>query len=154
MENSQQQNTLGISGIVLCKRFQQVPEGAQAAARAPKYVPLTGNDVEFIPAGDTRFARSERLFSYFEIYEPAGAGKVAAQTHFQVRVMDEKTGEVKMDTGLQDAASASPTGNNIVPVAGEIAIGKLTPGNYRLEVQASDSAGKNTGWREVSFVIQ
>jgi hypothetical protein len=52
--------SLGISGIVLCKRMQTLPDGEQAAARAPLYVPLSGNGVEFSPAADIRLVHAWR----------------------------------------------------------------------------------------------
>jgi hypothetical protein len=144
---------LGISGIVLCNRIQNVAEGAQAAARAPQYIPLTGNGVEFSPAADTRFARGERLFSYFEIFLSIETGKASSEPRFQIKLRNA-AGELKMDTGWRPAYSGSGTENGIVPVSGEITIENLPPGNYRLQVQASDSAGQKTVWRESCFVIQ
>jgi hypothetical protein len=52
--------SLGISGIVLCKRMQTLPDGEEAAARAPLYVPLSGNGVEFSPAADIRLVHAWR----------------------------------------------------------------------------------------------
>jgi len=59
-----------------------------------------------------------------------------------------------LDTGLRPVPWSNGTESGIVPVSGEIPIDNLPPGNYRLQVQASDSAGQKTAWRESSFVIQ
>jgi hypothetical protein len=144
---------LGISGIVLCDRIQNVAEGAQAAARAPQYIPLSRNGVEFSPAADTRFARGERLFSYFEIFLSTETRSTKVDARFQIKLRNA-AGELKLDTGLRPVGSGSGTESGIVPVSGEIPIEHLPPGNYRLQVQASDSAGQTTAWRESSFVIQ
>jgi hypothetical protein len=45
-------------------------------------------------------------------------------------------------------------GNPVIPVGEEIAIDKLHSGDYRLEVQASDSTGKCTVWRAASFTVE
>jgi hypothetical protein len=145
---------LGVSGIVLCKRIQTLPEGQEAAARAPQYVPLSGNGVEFSPAADIRFSRNEHLFSFFEIYLRPDERSAAADTMFQVKLLNAESGELQLDTGIRPVASASQTATGIVPVSGEIPIGNLPPGRYRLNVQASDSTGKKTAWRESSFVIR
>jgi hypothetical protein len=137
---------------VLCNRIQNVAEGAQAAARAPLYVPLSGNGVEFLPAADTRFERGQRLFSYFEIFLSTETRTATSVARFQIKRRNS-AGELKMDTGLRPAGSGSGTENGIVPVSGEIPIENLPPGNYRLQVQASDSTGQKTAWRESSFVI-
>ena len=144
---------LGISGIVLCNRIQNVAEGAQVAARAPQFIPLTGNGVEFSPAPGTRFARGERLFSYFEIFLSTETRTATSEAKFQIKLRTA-AGELKLDTGLRPVGSDSRTESGIVPISGEIPIENLPPGSYRLQVQASDSTGQKTAWRESSFVIQ
>lgn len=146
--------SLGISGIALCDRIQSVPEGAQAAARAPQYIPLSGNGVEFSPAADTHFTRGEQLFSYFEIYVPPDDRAAPTEAKFQIRLMNVDSGELKLDTGLRSADSSSLAETGIVPISGEIPIGNLSPGRYRLTAQASDSSGKKTSWRQSCFVLQ
>jgi hypothetical protein len=153
VEDAPRQN-LGISGIVLCKRIQSVPEGAQAAARAPQYIPLSGNGVEFSPAGNTHFARGEKLFSYFVIYFPPNDRTATSDAKFQIKLTNAESSELKLDTGLRPMGSDSRTETGIVPVSGEIPIGNLPPGRYRLNVQATDGRGNKTPWRESSFVIE
>ena len=147
-------NALAISGMVLCKRYHMVPDEPREAARAPQYVPLISDAFELTPAGDTRFLKSDRLISYFEIHEPLLGGTGAVKLEFQARVKDAKTGEIKAYTGLREVASGMRPGNSVVPVAEEIAIDKLAAGAYRLEVQASDSAGKSTVWRGANFTVE
>jgi len=147
-------NSLAISGIILCKRYHMLPHAPVEAARAPQYVPLVSKGLEFTPAGDTHFQKSDRLMSYFEIREPLLGGTEAVRLQFQARVRDAKTGEVKADTGLREVASGMRSGNSVIPAAEEIAIDRLPPGAYRLEVQASDSAGKSTVWRAASFTVE
>lgn len=147
-------NSLAVSGIVLCKRVHEVPVGGQAAARAPQYVPLIGNGLEFTPAGDTRFKRSERMLSYFEIQEPESGATGKTTVQFQMRVTDANTGEIKSVTSLRPAESAMRPENHVIPVAAEIAIDNLTSGNYRLEVQALDSASKDVVSRATPFTIE
>jgi hypothetical protein len=144
---------LGISGIVLCNRIQNVAQGAQAAARAPQYIPLSWNGVEFSPAADTRFARGERLFSYFEIFLSSESRATTVDASFQIKLRNS-AGELKLDTGLRPVGSGRGAESGIVSVSGEIPIENLPAGSYRLQVQASDSAGQKTAWRESSFVIQ
>ncbi|MGB2664401.1 MAG: hypothetical protein WAK48_10380 [Candidatus Acidiferrum sp.] len=141
-------SNIGMGDVVLCKRFHNVLEGAQAAARAPKYVPLVSNGVEFTPAGDTRFHGNERLVGYFEIYAPLAGDTVGA--NFQMRVMDAKTGEVRMDTGWRAAGADA----RAIPVAAEMEIDALSPGAYVLEVQVADDAGRVAGKRVRAFVVE
>ena len=144
---------LGISGIVFCKRIQNVPEGAQAAARAPRYVPLSGNGLEFTPAADTHFTRGDHLFSYFEIYLPSNVSEAASDARFQIKLRNT-AGELKLDTGLRPVGTGNGPVTSILTISGEIPIENLPPGSYKLQVQASDSTGQKTAWHESSFVIQ
>jgi len=142
---------LSVGDVILCNRFHEVLEGAQAAAGAPKYVPLVSEGVEFMPAGDTRFARGERLVSYFEIYEPSA--RAMGSANFQIRIVDAKSGAVKMDTGRRSVESDIRLKNRAIPIAAEMAIDKLLPGEYVLEVEASDTEGRVTA-KQASFVIE
>src|SRR5208337_2456695 len=145
---------LAISGVVLCKRYHMVPDEPREAGQSPQYVPLVSSGLEFTPAGDARFQKNDRLMTYFEIYEPPLGGTGAVKIVFQMRVKDASTGEISTDTGLRPVQLGSRPGNPVIPVAEEIAIDKLPAGTYRLEVQASDSTGKSTIWRGVSFTVE
>jgi predicted phage tail protein len=90
---------------------------------------------------------------YFEIYEPAlASGQVKVQ--YEIRAMEVKTGQTIVDTGLRSAESDVNPGKLIIPIAEGIAFKKLHTGAYRVEVQASDSTGKQTPWRSASFTVE
>ena len=148
---------LAISSVVLCKRFRESVVASQEEAAvnlAPKLVPLVSNAIEFTPAGDTRFRKGEPLFAYFEVYEPLLAGTPATTVQTRLRVTDTRTGELRVDTGLQSATSEMTPGKTVIPIAERIAVNKLPAGSYELEVQASDSAGKTTVWRTANFTVE
>jgi len=93
------------------------------------------------------------MFSYFEVYEPTlSSGQTKVQ--YEMRVIDAKTDRTIVDTGLRSADSFVNPGKLIIPIAEEIAIDKLPVGVYRVEVQASDSTGKQTPWRSASFTVE
>ncbi|MGB7434259.1 MAG: hypothetical protein WBR26_10480 [Candidatus Acidiferrum sp.] len=145
-------NALALSDIVLSKRFHGTPLGAQAAARAPQYVPLAAGGFEFTPAADTRFQRDQALLSYFEIVQPSG--RDAESTNFHIRITDANTGELKIDTGARPAPTDLRRKNRAIPMAAQVAIDKLPPGPYILEVEASDLTANVTVKRAASFVVE
>jgi hypothetical protein len=112
-----------------------------------------------MPAGDTRFHKeglvhkADRLMTYFEVYEPLPAAG-EAKVQFQIRMIDAKTGQVQLNSGSRSADPYARPGNPIIPIGWEIPIDKLANGAYRVEVQASDSTGKQTGWRTASFTVE
>jgi hypothetical protein len=176
---SYDRNSLAVSGIVLCKRFTNIaaawlqhshdylrfvdrpqddiyPRGE--TSMAPEYVPLVSNGIGVTPAGDTRFHKDgpvhkgDDLISYFELYEPLLATG-PAKVQFQVRVIDSTSGQVELDSGLRSADSYAPSGS-LIPIGWELPLKKLAKGSYRVEVQASDSMGKQTAWRAASFTVE
>ena len=147
---------LGVSSVLLCKRFRDAHVAAveRAAANfAPQYVPLVSKDIEVTPAGDTRLNKGQVLIPYFEIYEPllASAPATTVQAHF--RIIDIQTGQVRDDFSV-DAQSYEQPGKTVIPMTREVLTGKMPKGAYRLEVQATDSAGGSTPWRTANFTVE
>jgi hypothetical protein len=145
------QNSLTVGDILLCNRVREAPEGAQAAARAPQYVPLSSNGLEFTPAGDTHFHRDQRLLSYFEICEPSAGAKESEE--FQIRIADAKTGAIKRQTDWR-LLETRAFRNGVIPVAAEIPVDALGPGDYRLEVDVLDSQRNSRAEAAKVFTVE
>jgi hypothetical protein len=144
---------LSISGVALCKRYHKPSPDERGPTRAPQYEPLIFDDTEFTPAGDTRFHKDEPCISFFEIYG-SQLDDAAVAMHLQVKITDAKTGEVKLDSGVEPLNFGSVPKNNSIPVVRTVSIDALSPGSYRLEAQVSDSAGHKTEWRAASFTVE
>jgi hypothetical protein len=150
-------NSLALGSVFLCNRFRDAHVAAVesgAANFAPQYVPLVSKGVRLTPAGGTNFAPNERLFAYFEINAPerlVGGSPQGIQAH--LRVIDAKDGAVLKEFPAVDATTYEQPGSTIIPIAREIPIATLPKGKYRLEVKASDSAGRKTPWRGANFAI-
>ena len=147
---------LALSSVVLCKRFRDAHVAAVEAAAAnfaPQYVPMVSKGIRVTPAGDTNFKSGEPLIPYFEIYAPQIGVEPAPAIQAHVRIVDVRNGETVKDFPAVEAAPYTQPGSPTIPVAREIPIATLPKGEYRLEVQASDSAGHNTPWRAATFTI-
>jgi hypothetical protein len=148
---------LAISSIALCKQFHDLsktlPDPGYEATLSG-FVPLVSKGLKFTPAGDTSFRKNDSLFAYYEVYEPLLAGMPGTAVQTRLRVINTETGEVKGDSGSLGVASWMQTGNAVIPISQKVAIDKLTKGSYRMEVQATDSAGRSTVWRAASFTIK
>jgi len=148
---------LALSSIALCKRLRDAAVAAEEVAKAnfaPQYVPLVSKGIEFTHAGETSFAKGEPLFAYFEVYEPLLAQHPTTSVEVQMRVLDANTGKVLEKFAPVDAAPYERRGSSVIRIARKIALDQLPKGTYRLEVQATDSAGRRTGWREASFTVE
>jgi hypothetical protein len=139
--------------VVLSKRFRDAGAAAQEAAAAnlaPRYVPLVSKGVQVTPSAETNFKRSEPLIAYFEVYEPVAAAKLG----IHARIVDAQTNQVRGTLKPFDKAGYRSAGSAVVPIAGKFSTGKLNAGAYRLEVQATDAAGRSTAWRTASFTVE
>jgi hypothetical protein len=148
---------LAISSIALCKRFRDAGAAAQEAAAAnlaPQYVPLVSRGVQVTPAADTRFNRGEHLIAYFEVYEPLLSQQPGTQVQAHMRIVDAKNGQIKEEYRPMDAAPYRRPGSTMIPIGDELIVSQLPKGDYRLEVQATDSAGRSTPWRTASFTLE
>jgi hypothetical protein len=145
---------LSISAIALCKRYHKPSPDEKGPTRAPQYVPFMFDGMEFRPAGDTRFKTSEQLFAYLEIYDSEIQSGSGAKTYLEMKVTDETTHELKIGTAARLVDSPLRSENPAIPMVWDMEIGKLSPGSYRLEAQASDSMGHKTEWRAASFSVQ
>jgi VWFA-related protein len=118
----------GLSGLALSRESHPAADlglGPGLEGRTP----LVAQGVQVVPFGSTQFAKSEPAFFYFEVYGP---GALMARVH--LRVLDRKTGEQKWDGGVIGLTAQSN--------AGKLPVDSLAAGAYRLEVTATDAAGK------------
>lgn len=149
-------NRLAVSGIALVKRCREVPTGShQMPTELPaNYMPLLSQGFELTPTADTTFDRSKPLYFYFEVFEPPSAEPPALTVQAHLRIVDAKSGEVKNDLRPFSAAPYTKAGDPVIPIGAAVDISELPRGLYRLEVQATDSAGHSTPWRAATFAAQ
>ncbi len=115
--------------------------------------PLVSKQAQFIPVPDARLKKNSSLPLYFEIYEPLLADR-GAEVSFRVKITDLKDGSLVMNAGPTSAAQCVIPGNVVIPIALNFGTDKLQSGSYKIEIQASDSAGRTTDWRMAKFEIQ
>ncbi len=143
-----------MSSLTLSKQVNAVSELQQGldAALLEDQVPLVLGNMHIVPSGTNRFSKSDKVFAvYGEVYEPKLIGadpqKLPAVA-VQMKVLDRKTSEVKVDSGL--IRQPVKEGNAVVPFALKVPSEKLTTGAYRLEIKSVDSLNQ-TYTRSVDF---
>jgi hypothetical protein len=115
--------------------------------------PLVSKNVQFLLVSDAELHRDNPLSVYFEIYEPLLETRTTAVS-FRVRITDLKTGALVMNTQPMSAADWVLPGNAVIPIGLKLGTEKLPPGSYRFEVQASDSAGRQSVWQQATFTVE
>ena len=130
----------GIGGIALSSEARAAGGGSELDAIDPEArAPLVALGKEFVPATTNRFQKSQPIYFYTEIYDPALKGANPVPITLQFRILDPKTGDVKLDSGVAAIANYMRPGNPVVPFATRIPVTQLPPGSYRLEVRAASS---------------
>jgi VWFA-related protein len=131
-----QPGQLALSGVALGKEVHKATDSG--AALFEERTPLSIGDAQLTPAASSIFTKPDPIFCYFEIYprDQADPGSI------EVRILDGKTGERKWDGGSMKLNPLAD-GKFMVPLGLGLPIASFAPGSYRLEVTATESAGKS-----------
>jgi VWFA-related protein len=146
-----------ISALALSTHFQKVNDSDPRleAALLEDRTPLIAEGFHVIPAGSSKFKKTDKAAMYFEIYEPAlmdAEPPKGLAVGLQIRVFDAKVA-VKSDSGGFRIPLPEKGGNPQIPFAAQIPVASLEPGLYKVEVTAVDSL-KNTFVRTGIFEVQ
>lgn len=143
-----------MSGVALSKELHPVSQMSTSmdAALLEDRTPLVAQGMQVIPAGTDAFKQSDLGALYFEIYDPLLQGANPPKVGVQLRVLDRKTGEQKVE--VHGPIAQVNAGNPVVPVGMKLPLDKLPPGSYRLELKAVDSAGSASQLRTADFEVQ
>jgi VWFA-related protein len=146
-----------ISALALSTHFQKVSDSDPRleAALLEDRTPLIAEGYHVIPAGSSKFKKTDKAAMYFEIYEPAlmdAEPPKGLAVGLQIRVFDAKAA-VKSDSGGFRIPLPDKGGNPQIPFAAQIPVASLEPGMYKVEVTAVDSL-KNTFVRTGIFEVQ
>jgi VWFA-related protein len=159
-----QAEQFALSGLALSRQYGPASDpGLHTDAMwTADRTPLISQGMRVVPSGSNRFAKSDAPAVYAEIYEPllgapdpkvAPDARVALAVGVRIRVIDLKNGEQKLDTGLLSVTLPATPGGRAIPTAKRVPIESLGPGSYRIEVEASDTAGKSAR-RTADFEIE
>jgi VWFA-related protein len=137
----------GLSGLALSKQIRQQAAMAQNldASLIEDRVPLVAQGVQIIPFGSDKFTKAAPPLFYAEIYEPlllTADANNKPSLGVQIRILDRKTKDQKFSTGLIAVDMSGVTNNPTIPVAYKIPLETVPPGQYVVEFQARDTAGK------------
>jgi hypothetical protein len=141
--NAYDPTMFAISGVALCKSF-----GPAAAAETSMdslllegRSPLIAGTFKFNPSGYNRFAKTDNVGMYFEIYDPLLTGETPPKVSIQMRFLDAKTGAPVTETGNLPVDTFVQAGNPKVATGLKLPVSTLPAGAYKLEIKALDSTG-------------
>jgi VWFA-related protein len=141
-------DSFGIGGIAFSKTAKPVETMPGVHAKA-----LVAAGEEFIESATNRFNKSDHVYFYTEVYDPALTAAKASVLAMEYRVLDRNTGELKADTGMAGVNGYIRPGSPTVPFATTLPVTQLQPGSYRLEVRAGHVSGSDVIERAVDFDV-
>ena len=146
---------LGLSDLAMSKEVHPVSQMAadMDADLMEGHVPLVTHGLEVIPAADYHFRKTDPAIVYLQIYEPLLTGPNPPKVGLELKVVDTKTGQAKMNVNITNTEGSIQAGNPVVPIGLKVPVDKLDPGSYRLELRALDSAGNDSAVRVAEFVV-
>ena len=136
------------------RRISKTDIGLDSAMSEDR-TPLIVNGLQLFPSARTTFKKGETVALYAEVYAPALNSAEPPKdfgTAIQLRLLDAKTGKVRVDSGAMRQGEMRP-GNPVIPVAMKLPLEQLEAGDYICELLGADVLG-GQGRRVASFTIQ
>ena len=144
-----------LSGVAMCKETRQFAEtkGIETVLAASR-APLVSRGLQFLPAGDTHFKKTDAATLYVEVYEPLLRDANPPKVQMQLLVVDRKSQAIRVNSGVLDVSNRIVAGNAVVPVGLKVPVDQLAPGDYQVLLKAADSAGNASSLRSVEFQLE
>jgi VWFA-related protein len=127
---------LALSSLVLSKQIRPAGESGLGLLMGNRK-PLIAENTEVVPSGSYLFPKSQPAFLYFELY-----GRDPSLVKLRVRILDSRTGEAKWDSGVTRLSGQNNAGTPGTPGATRLPLDSLPAGSYRIEMTATNPAGK------------
>ena len=130
--------TLALSGLAVGNATRQVTNLAAALEDGllEDRRPLLAGSLETIPAGSNRCHPPAPCVAFLEVYSSSALGSSAPPPMLQVRILDRRTGEQKLDSGPFSIAAYARPGNPVTPVPLTLPVAGLAAGSYLVEIRA------------------
>ncbi len=146
----------GMSAVAMSREMHKVNDldaNLDATLLADK-TPLIVMGMQLTPGASNVFQKGGPGAFYLEIYEPSMTDDKPHKVALKMVVIDTKTKESKLDTGLIDMSQYAHAGNPVIPVGLRVPSKELAAGSYRAEFMAADDAGNVSLVRTANFEVQ
>jgi VWFA-related protein len=146
----------GLSAIAMSREMRKVNDvdtNLDATLLADK-TPLIVMGMQLTPDASNIFQKGAPGAFYIEIYEPSLTDDKPHKVALKMVVVDAKTKESKLDTGLIDMSQYARAGNPVIPVGLRVPSKELAAGLYRVEFTAADDAGNVSVVRTADFEVR
>ncbi len=145
-----------LSAVAMSRDLRKVNEmdtNLDAALLADK-TPLIALGMQITPGASNVFSKEGPGAFYLEIYSPSMTEEKPHKVGLQMVILDRKTNEPKLNTGMIDMVQYEHAGNPVIPVGLRVPAKELPAGSYRAQFQAADDAGNVSILRTADFEVQ
>ena len=134
-----------LSGLALSREFRSATASVSGLDEflIDDRKKLIAEGAEIVPSPSSKLSAAGPAGLFVEIYEPLLKTDPELVVAFQVRVLDRASSELRADTGMMRLDLRGKQGGTTIPLGINIPLKGLAAGNYVLEFQALDSAGKS-----------
>jgi VWFA-related protein len=116
--------------------------------------PLIVKSMQVMPSADNHFKKTDQVSFYTEIYEPLVGSSTPFKVGIKYTIVDAKTNQPALSSGLMLANSFIIPGSPVMPIALFIRSASLPPGDYHLLVQAVDDQNHQSPERSTDFHLE
>lgn len=116
--------------------------------------PLIVRGMQIVPSASDHFKKTDNIIVYLELYAPILLSPNPPTIGVEMRVIDRKTGQQKVDTGAKDLTAATQAGNPVIPLGLRVPMDSITPGSYQIELRGFDSKGAMTAFHTADFEVE
>jgi VWFA-related protein len=144
----------GISGVALSNNVRRAADVSTDldSQLLEDRTPLVVQGFQMSPSASNHFKKTDTVGIYAEVYEPLLKDPKPPDVTYQLTVVELKSGQEKIHTG-QKIPNGKP-GNPVMPLGLKLPVALLTPGDYRLQLRAVDSAGNSSKTRTADFEVE
>jgi hypothetical protein len=149
-----QAKDFSISGVVLSNSIRRAADvaGDLDGQLLEDRTPLVVQGLQIAPSGSNHFRKTDTAAIYAEVYEPLLKDPNPPEVAYELIVVEIKSGQEKFHVG--DRTPKGKAGDPVIPLGLKLPVASLTPGEYRLQLRALDSAGNSSKTRVADFEVE
>jgi VWFA-related protein len=147
---------LTLSDLALSDEIHRVSadEVQLDAAVLEDHTPLLAMGDQVVPAANYAFHKKQLAGMYVEVYEPLLLQPNPPKVALEIKIVDLKSGQAKIDAGFANTQPSMHAGNPVIPLVVRLPLERLDPGQYRVVLRALDSAGNSSQPRAAEFAVE
>jgi VWFA-related protein len=142
-----------VSSISLSKEFWRVADlgGSLDADLLADRTPMIVHGIQFVPAGNYQFKKSDKVGLYVQAYDPRITDSNPPKLAAAFSIADAKSGAVVLSSGMMDMSGFVEKGKAVIPMALVLPVNQIPAGSYVVTLQVGEAGGPPMLARTAAF---